>query len=70
MNKQPKQLQCEDNIMINNISFFSIAHPLSQPIEDLPIEPLKKKKRYLKHVVNRNSNFVIKVQSRKPRQAN
>ncbi len=34
--------------MINNISFFSIAHPLSQPIEDLPIEPLKKKKKVLK----------------------
>jgi len=42
MNKQHKQLQFEDNIMINNISIFFVAHPLSQPIEDLPIEPLKK----------------------------
>jgi hypothetical protein len=41
MNKQHKQLQCEDNIMINNISEKIIAHPLSQPIQDLPIEPLK-----------------------------
>jgi hypothetical protein len=45
MNKQHKQLQCEDNIMINNISICLVAHPLSQPTKDLPIEPLKKKQK-------------------------
>ncbi len=34
--------------MINNISIFFVAHPLSQPIENLPIEPLKNNRKVLK----------------------
>ncbi len=45
MNKHHKQLQCEDNITINNASMFFTAHPLSQPTKDLPNEPLKMKQK-------------------------
>jgi hypothetical protein len=62
MNKQHKQLQCEDNIMINNISIFLVAHPLSQPTKDLPIEPLKKKQ---KNHINQNSDSLITMQFKK-----
>jgi hypothetical protein len=61
MNKQHKQLQCEDNIMIDNISIFLVAHPLSQPIKDLPIEPPKTKQKGKKHI-NQNSDSLVTVQ--------
>jgi len=64
MNKQHKQLQCEDNIMINNISKNLVAHPLSQPTKDLPIEPLKKKQKSKKHI-NQNSDSLITTQFKK-----
>jgi hypothetical protein len=69
MNKQHKQLQCEDDIMNNNTLIFFIARPLSQPTKDLPIEPSKNKQKGKKHV-NQNLDSLIKVQFRKPQQAN
>jgi hypothetical protein len=61
MNKQHKQLQCEDDIMINNTLFFFTTHSLSQPTKDLPIEPLKKKHKGKKHI-NQNSDSLVKMQ--------
>lgn len=54
----------------NFLEIFLAVHPQLQRIEDLPIEPHKKKQKAKKHVMNQNSNSTMKVQAKKPRQVN
>ncbi len=55
--------------MINNTSKKCATHPLLQPTKDLPIEPSKKKPKGKKHI-NQNSDSLVKMHFKKPRQAN